>query len=248
MIGNLKFLLLCSLFAWSFVCYSVKIRFPDEELASESVLPLFESQKIVLDRKISLKHRLEVGGAVSFGLDEPFYFSIYGTGLASFYFTEEHSVNLIGTYFPPAYSGASEALKEGRGLKPAGKTFDVHKAPYPQMMAYLNYQYVPCYGKISLTKKGVMNLSIYVYGGPGVVVFNDSAKILAGNFGIGQKLYLNKWLALRGDIGFYGYRGPAPARIDLGTSTQSLQYNQVKPEHKRFIFNLMANIGVVFLI
>jgi len=128
------------------------------------------------------------------------------------------------------------------------KTFDVFKLPYPQIIGFLNYNYVPFYGKISLNKKFVLNLSIYTYVGPGLIIFNHGTKKGAFHFGIGQKLYFNKWIALRGDLGVNSYYGPAPARLDLGTQVQEIPYTQLKPEHKRLIFNIIANIGVVFLI
>ncbi len=224
---------------------AVQIQFPDEELASEVVLPIFQTKRMVLDRRVSLKNRVELGAVVSFGLDEPFYYPVNGTGLISFYFSEIHGVSLTGTYFYPKYSSAGLALKNGLE---DGKTFDVFKAPYPQMMGFLNYKYVPYYGKISLTKRFVLNLSIYGYIGPGLIIFNHGTKQFAGNIGIGQKLYFNNWIALRGDIGFYSYYGPAPARMNLGTKAQEIQYNQLKPEHKGIVLNLIANIGVVFLI
>ena len=226
---------------------SVRIQFPDEELSSEVAFPVFQNKRMVLDRRIQLKHRVELGGSLSFGLDEPFYYPIYGTGMISFYFSEIHGVSLTGTYFFPMYSSSGRALKEGKGLA-SGSTFDVLKAPYPQMMGFLNYKYVPYYGKISLSKKFILNLSIYAYMGPGVMIFNHGTQTVSGNFGIGQKLYFSKWMALRGDIGFYGYYGPAPARINLGNEVSQILYQQLEPQHKRLILNFMANIGMVFLI
>ncbi len=226
---------------------AVRIQFPDEELASEAVLPIFQPRNMVLDRRVSLKNRFELGATISFGLDEPFYYPIYGTGLVAFYISEIHGFSLTGTYFYPDYSFSGRALKEGNGLRD-GKTFDVQKVPYPQMMGFLNYKYVPYYGKISLTKQFVLNLSIYGYIGPGLMIFNHGTKQVAGNMGFGQKLYFNKWFALRGDIGFYFYRGPNPARINLGKEVQEMRYNQIPAEDKRMIFNLIANMGVVLLI
>ena len=232
----------------SSVASAVKIRFPEEELASESVLPLFDPVRTVLNRNILLSKRFEVGASASFGLDEPFYFPVHIMGQVSFYLSEIHGLSISGTYFLPFRSSTGNALKDGRGLA-EGKTFNVLALPYPQMMGFLNYQYVPYYGKISLTKKGVLNLSIYGFAGPGIMVFSDGTKQVAGTVGVGQKLYFNKWIALRGDVGFYGYYGPVPSKTDLNNASNgSIFYNQLKPENKGIILNLITSVGVVFLI
>lgn len=227
---------------------ALKIRFPDEELASESVLPLFSPSKIVLNRKISLKHKFEIGGSVSFGLDEPFYFSTYASMNASFYFTESHGLNVSGTYFFPVLSNVGDALRSGIGLSD-GQSFNVWGLPYSQLMTFLSYQYTPYYGKISLSKKAVWNISIYGFVGPGLLVFNDGARVPAGNIGVGQKIYFNKWLALKGDIGFYGYHGPSPEKTDVNdVGNGAIRFDELTSKNKSFIINIIASIGVVFLI
>ena len=232
----------------SFSAEAVKVHFPDEELASESVLPVVDPARMVLNRNISLKFRPELGIGLGFGLDEPFYFPFYPTGILAFHLTEVHAVSVTGVYFFPLRSSAGESLHQGKGLEGTGKKFDPLKAPYPQMGAFLNYQYTPYYGKISLAKNWVMNLSIYGFAGLGLVVTNQNNQLPAGNFGIGQKLYFNKWLGIRGDLGLYGYYGPAAAKLELGDNVGQIQYGQLKPEEKRLLINVVANVGVIFLI
>ena len=224
-----------------------QIRFPDEELASESVLPLIVPTRVVLNRNISLKYKVEIELGGSFGLDEPFYFPVYGLGGIAFHFTEKHAVSITGVYFPPLRSLSGKDLAEGKGLK-EGKAFDPLKAPYPNMMSFLNYQYTPYYGKLSLSKNWVMNLSIYGFVGSGILVFNHSEVTAVGNLGIGQKLYFNKWFGIRGDLGFYGYYGPATAKLDLGSSVEGIRYDQIEPKNKRLIINAIVNVGLIFLI
>ena len=167
---------------------ALKIRFPDEELAAESVLPVIEPTNMVLNRNVSLKFRLEIGAGVGFGLDEPFYLPYYGTGHLAFHLTEIHGFSVSGTYFPPVLSGTGKELSN-RGVKVKDekdnisiKKFKAEKAPYPQMMVFINYQYTPYYGKISLTKSWVLNLSIYGFAGPGLLIFHTSDRVVAGNF------------------------------------------------------------------
>ena len=243
----MKHIIIFAILFFAFSSSAIKIRFPSEELASETVLPIFQPKRMVLDRRVTLKKRVEIGATLSIGLDEPFYFPFYGTGLLSFYFSELHGVSVTGTYFYPKKSGASEALSRGEGLK-AGARFDVFKAPYPQMMNFLNYQFNPFYGKISLSKILDLNLSIYTYAGPGLIVFNDGNMVPAANIGIGQKLYFNKWVALRGDFGAYGYYGPAVARIPLGSNVREIAYIDIQDVQKSPIVRFVASIGLVVLL
>ena len=230
-----------------FPAFAVKVHFPDEELAEESVLPLVTPPRMVLNRNVPLKFRVELGAGLAVGLDEPFYLPYYPTGLITFHLTEVHALSLTGAYFFPKRSASGEKLSQGKGLK-SGKKFDPLKAPYLQMSAFINYQYSPYYGKISLAKNWVMNLSIYGFIGPGLLVTNQNNQLFAGSFGFGQKLYFNKWLGFKMDLGFYGYYGPAVAKLDLGESVSSVSYNQIKSEDKRLIFNVMASMGLVLLL
>lgn len=228
---------------------AIKIHFPDEELSTESVLPFVEEPQMVLNRNVFLKFRAELGVGLGLGLDEPFYFPVYPTSILTFHLTEVHAISISGTYFFPKRSSAGESLSQGKGLEGSGKTFDPLKAPYPQMEALFNYQYSPYYGKISLAKTWVLNLSIYGFAGLGLMVMDQNDRLFSGNVGIGQKLYLNKWLGFRGELGVYGYyNGPSIAKMRLDDSVGKVQYQQLKPHEKRSIINVRANIGVILLI
>ena len=257
--------------------HALKIRFPDRELSRESVLPYFKEPKMILDRRVTLKYRVELGALYSYGFDRlPFYYPHYAKGLLSFYFSESQGISLTGTYFPPVFRRENEEIPLGadltqnsasqastgqasEGPAPAAlqasagapKNFRVQNAPYPLLMGFLNYQYAPYYGKISLAKRVVMNLSIYGFAGPGMILFNDNLKAPALNIGIGQKLYLTKWLAVRGDIVFYGYYGPHPSQIketmqDAGAPSSPL--GEVQADHKRAVINVTGNVGLIVLI
>ena len=225
--------------------HAVKISFPDEELATESVLPLADSPEKVLNRNINLKWKVEVNVSSGVGLDEPFYFPLYPMGSLSFHFSEVHSISLLGIYYRPDLSSTGNSLKEGTDID---KTFDAKKAPYPQMSAFLNYQYSPFYGKVSLSKALNLNLSIYGFTGLGLVISNQNDRFPAVNFGIGQKLYITKWLGLRADIAFYGYYGPAVEKLDLGDSVKSVSYGKLQPDQKKVNLNILSIIGVSFLL
>lgn len=240
---------LLSLFCFFFspLAQAVKVSFPDEELATESVLPRVDTPNMVLNRNINLKKRVELNLNFGFGLDEPFYFPYYPIGQLSFHLTEAHSVSLLGIYYPPFLSSTGNRLKEGAGLS-NNKSFDAQKAPYPQMSAFLNYQYSPFYGKISLSKILNLNLSIYGFTGLGLVVSSQSDRFPAANIGLGQKLYITKWLGVRADFAFYGYYGPATAKLNLGSEAQSVKYSELQSDQKEVNLNILASFGAIFLL
>ena len=242
---SLKTLCFFSLFL-SPLAHAVKISFPDEELATESVLPLVDNSEVVLNRNINLKWRVEVNASLGVGLDEPFYFFLYPMGSLSFHLTEVHSISLLGIYYRSSLSRAGKRLKKGVGEKK--KIFDAIKAPHPQMSAFLNYQYSPFYGKVSLSKALNLNLSIHGFIGLGLVVSNQNDRFPAVNFGIGQKLYVTKWLGLRVDLGFYGYYGPAVAKFNLGNSAKNVKYESLQSDQKKVNLNILSSIGVSFLL
>ena len=207
---------------------------------------------LVLGRNVTLSKRLEGGVSVSFGLDEPFYFPVYITGLLAFYISEVHGVSLTRQPgFPPlkeAPFGVDGLGWDGLKLKypkqPKVEPIDVWKVPYPQMMGFLNYQYTPFYGKISVAKKIVTNLSIYGFAGPGIIMFSEGTVKPAGNMGVGLKIYFNRWLALRGGLRFYSYYGPAPAKVPLKSQTSSLSYSSIPASQKGLIINLACSLRV----
>lgn len=254
------------LILFSVSVHSLEIRFPDEELAAETILPVFDPVRMVLNRNINLKYRFEAGGGVTFGLDEPFRFSFYPTAFLSFHLSDIHGINLTGSWLPPYYSKAGNRLKKGvcnttnerKENCSEFKLFDVHRVPYPYIMGFLNYTYTPYYGKISLTKKLVMNMSLYGFLGPGLIVFNENSRTFAFNMGIGQRFYLSRYFALRTDVGFYGYYGPDPSKIRsffklASPSEREQKIKEMSPisfqrANKSVWLHLTASLGAVILL
>ena len=235
------------LFFSVFSVHAVEIHFPDEELATESVLPLVETPEVILNRNVRLKFRTELSLGLGIGLDEPFYLKYYPTGSITFALTESHAFNLEAFYFLPHLSSTGKDLKAGKGLK-SGQTFDAQKVPYPQYSLFLNYLYTPYYGKISLAKKWVLNLSIYGFTGAGVVISNQNNQFPALDLGFGKKLYFNKWFGVKTSIGFYGYYGPAIARLNLGQGVGVLNYHNLEAKQKRPNINTIFHFGVFALL
>ena len=248
-----KSFVLCLFFS-VFSAHAVKIHFPDEELAAESVLPLVSAPEVVLNRNISLKFKTELSFGLGVGLDEPFYNKYYPTGILTFHLTEIHAISLMGAYFFPMRSSGGNCLahntavldQESADTCLKTKKFDSLLAPYPQFALFLNYQHTPYYGKISLSKSWVLNLSIYGFAGGGLVVSDQNNQWLALDLGFGKKLYFNKWLGFRASLGFFGYYGPKTALLELDRG--KVNYNSLTAQQKWLNFNTIVHFGAFVLL
>jgi outer membrane beta-barrel protein len=181
------------------------IEFPDEELAPESVLPVFDHPVSVMNRNVGLRKRFELGPEFGLSLMEPFYNPYNLGGSLSYYLNEESAINIVGTYFFPGLNSNGNALNPIPGQPNINA--NLQYAPAPKYFLLANYQFTAFYGKISITKEFVMNLSLYGFLGGGVFGIGDSTNP-AIDFGLGQNFYLSKSFALKFDLRFMIYQGP----------------------------------------
>lgn len=218
------------------------IEFPEEELATESVLPVFENPKGVKNRLVKTAGRFEFGVGGGLMLNEPFFEQLNFGFNGTYHFDEEHAFNLAGVFLQDKLSSYGQALQAGEGLD--GGTFDPSLAPHPTNMILASYQFTAYYGKISLTKQSVMNLSLYGIAGLGTVGMTEGSAF-ALNFGLGQKLYFSPDFALRFDLRFLTYSAPDPTSIELEAGTGARPASDFEEE---LYFNTLMTVGAVFLL
>ena len=234
------------------------IQFPDQELASEYVFPIFKNPKAVLNRDVTLSKRFELRLSGALRTDEPFYNPLSVLASLSFYWNESHGIGASGMFFLPGLSNTGTNLKNVGVQKLDSKTidfyFDASLAPHPLIGGFLNYQFSPMYGKISITKKVVFNFALYSFFGLGALGLKHGTKpvimIPASHFGIGQRFYFNRYFALDGGIDFLVYWGPNPV---LGKIKRTLSQNApprpAYSEFKKDVFlRFLARIGVTVLL
>lgn len=199
------FLMLSSSLAWG-----VTIKFPEEELATESVLPLFDNTQAVRDRYVKTAKKLEIGGGIGFALNEPWFQTQRYSGHLGFQFNESHGVLLTGQSYQPGISQSAVNLFNSRDIDGEPASFVFNFAPAKRYNIFLNYLMTPFYGKMSLTKNGILSLSLYGYFGAGVVGIGEleTKNSVAGTIGFGQKFYAGRRVGIRTDFGFVGYSAP----------------------------------------
>ena len=188
----------------SSLAFAVTIDLPQEELAKESVLPVFpEGTVAVKARRVVTKQKFEVGPMVGQIFNEPF-FSPWAYGVhAGYHFNEFHSFAINAFMRDANTSGDADQLDGS--LEPSQKiNFGV--VPVPEYLVTLDYQMTPYYGKISITKDFVMNLALYIYGGVGMTDLGGKSTWVA-NLGVGQNLFFTPRIGLRFDMKFLMYNG-----------------------------------------
>lgn len=219
------------------------IEFSNEELAQESVLPIFETIEVVKNRSVVKTGRFEFGAAIGMNLTEALYNNKAWTLQASYHFDESHAVNVFGLFMLSGLSQMGEDLQAGKGLIPP-KRFDASLAPHPESFFFANYEFTAYYGKISLAKDFNMNLTLYGIGGLGMVNFGSESKVGA-NVGLGQKFFLTNKLSLRFDLRLMLYKGPEP------TSFNDL-YGIPAPDSSQFeetlFVHTLATVGLSWIL
>lgn len=195
--------------------FADEIEVPEEELARETTLPVFDKRRAVLNRHITTVEKFEVGGGFGLEMNEPFYndymFNLQGT----YNFTETHSLNILGLFWMDGISTYGEQLKAGVDKDKNGnftgpndvEPFDPTKAPHPVWGLFGNYQFTAYYGKISVSKLGVMNLNLYGLAGLGYINM-DQVSTVGLNLGVGQNFFFTKTFGLRLDLRWLIFQGP----------------------------------------
>lgn len=178
------------------------IELPKEELAQESVLPVFENSPMVKNRNMTTEGRSEFGGFFGMALTEPIS-NVTRLGFSYYYHTTEE--NAWGVLFAKNSGGLSDYAKQLGSQYP----LDFSRAPMSDSTLMLDYNYKMLYGKMSLTKTNIINLSLYTSFAAGMVKYvHKSFPAVAA--GIGQKIYFGKAWAFRTDLRMYIHNAPIP--------------------------------------
>lgn len=223
------------------------IEFPEDELASESVLPVFDHPEAVKNRLVPTAKRLELGLFGAYSMTEAFYNPIAYGVQASYHLTETHGLNLMAQMYSTGISNYADQLNPIP--LPSGQrgttSMNLQYAPAPKMLLLANYQYTGFYGKISLTKDYVMNLSLYGLLGAGAMTIGDMTAPVV-SIGLGQKFYFGSSFAFRFDLRGLAYNGPdVLTGPDLNTARSEVSASQFT---NKIQFGTLLSAGVVYLL
>lgn len=215
------------------------IRFPEDELALESVLPKFDRPVSVKNRNIVTADRFEVGLYLGFNVLEP----ILNTGKygfnAIYHWNEDRAFSLH-------YAAWSQGLNTQYtdGLEESPKDLDFNRSPQLKYSLYAFHEWKAFYGKISLTKQSVMNTHLIPLLGLGMTAYeHKNYPGLSG--GVAQKFYFTKDFALRFDFKLQYSQTPSPF---LGGKMRTPQPVPDLNEFKdKWTFSNHLELGVTYL-
>lgn len=169
-----------------------------------------ESQyEVVQNRLFPKKNRLELqiyGGSVA---SDPFQSTLFGGVTLGFHFSEYVSVHAL---LNRDLSTPSTALRTLEG-PPTFSTTNTNPLNWTYGGEVLGSL---IYGKLSLLGKAILYYDLHVLGGGGIVK-TDSGDYFAQWAGIGQQIYLARWIALRIDYRLFHYYEELKQRVPGAT-------------------------------
>lgn len=225
------------------------IQLPSEELARESVTPVFDVNDSVRNRNIITQKRLE--GSIFYGwaLTEPIA-NVSKIGFSAYYHQSED--NAFGLMFLKNFSGVSYYAKQ---LNDQYK-LDFTRAPMPEASLFLDYNLKAFYGKMSISKNTVTNYHFFGSLAGGLIKYSHKS-YPAVAAGLGQKFYYDKNFSFRFDFRIFLNQAPIPfLKCEPGkhegiknSSTDSC--NEPAPSYsdfsERFTITSVIDLGISYL-
>lgn len=148
--------------------------------------------KAVPRKAVLKKGRLELTPFASLSVNDPFYQHLAVGGSAVYY---PHDSFGFGLGFDYLYANAetSNVNAVRQGLTSVPGQFE-----QPRLFGHFDLYWIPIYGKVSLFDTNILHFEFYATGGLGVAsTLDDDGLQPAANFGLGQRMFLGDWFALR---------------------------------------------------
>jgi len=185
------------------------------EVDKDRLGPLRERIQPVSGHVFLKKSRFEFSPSGALTLKDPF-FTKYMLGLALTYHPQETlGIGLKFNYAFPVVAGAAQICTPGSLSVPAGcrapsmSELDGRAPGQLKLVAGLEGQWAPIYGKISLIAESFVHFDLYAVLGPALVQYagpsstgvgSSTQTTVGGNGGVGLRLFLNRWLTLRTEL------------------------------------------------
>lgn len=236
--------MILSLGLWATAAEQVEV--PEDELAKESVTPIFDSTVSVKNRNINMDGTFDIGVFGGLALTEPIANTTKFGFEMNYHITDFHSLGVMYSINSTGLSKDAQGLKNDFGL-------DFNRAPKPQNTMLLDYNYSPFYGKLSVTKDGVINTTIYGAIGAGMVKYeHKSYPALA--LGIGERFFFGKNFSLKMDFKLFAHQAPIPFQTGAlrdGSSGANFINDPVPPldsfkERLTYTSNLQLGLNYLF--
>lgn len=215
------------------------VEIPDEELARESVLPVFEHPEMVKNRNVPLAKRFEFGAFLGTNVNEAFYDQILYGAQATYHFTEMSGVQLL---FSMINASSSQYVPQLNEVSTPPLRYEL--LPKPKYFFLGSYEFTPFYGKISITKQSVLNLTTFATLGVGMFALGDTQTPVLG-IGLGQNFFFGKSWGLKLDMKSLIYSGIDPVSVDLNAVGKTASVADYK---RQMVVNFTVSAGLVILL
>lgn len=240
-----SFLILLACFGSHFV-HADDIEFPEEELARETTLPVFEKRRVVLNRHVITEKRVEIGLGGGIEMNEPYYSDYMGQLTGTYNWTDTSAINVQGLFWTDGLSSYGEQLKQGTKT-PFRESFDAAKAPHPKWGVFADYEFIAYYGKISLSKQTVMNLNMFGILGLGYINM-DPLNTVGLNVGVGQNFFFTQNFGLRMDLRYLIFQGPNATTQRLRTDSTANDNPSASSFGNRIFYNSQLAFSLIYIL
>jgi len=194
-----------------FAAAASDLELPQEELAKETVLPIFDRVEMVRARKVKTAGKWEFAANFSWMMSEPI-FDTNRLGLSVYKHTDEQTAWGAQLYsYNAGLSDYAKQLHSTFGL-------DYNRAPKPQFGIFADYNKKLFYGKMSISKNTTMNTHLQGLFSAGMTKYEN--KMYPGiTAGVGYKFYFSPTISLRTDLRLFIHQAPIPFKKGAIVST-----------------------------
>lgn len=186
----------------------------DKELRTDVVLPLVSPRVMVKNPNISFDNRFYLGFALSSLFTEPIFTPYRGILEIGYFRNERWGFRFELGWWPKGLNTQYTSGLSKQSVPP----YEFERVPAPSFLYWASLDFQPYYGKISVAKNTVKNLTMFVSLGAGITQFPH--KMLPGvNVSIGKRIFLTKQLFLKAEARFFylGLVDPfLPGRLKQG--------------------------------
>ncbi len=202
------------------------VELPSEELAKESVTPVFDKNESVKNRIVKTEGAWDLGLVGGLAMTEPI-FNVSKVGFNVYYHPSEYySIGLLFFQNSSGLSSNAQSLSEEFGV-------DFARASKPEYQAFLDYNLKMFYGKMSVTKWVNFNTQLMATAGVGGIKYTHKM-YPAFALGLANKFYFTPAWAFRFDLRLVMNNAPIPIKSnENGTESGSYGPDKV-PEYSEF--------------
>jgi outer membrane beta-barrel protein len=203
-----RFLLMAALLGWSGAVFA-QTQAEEEagdvsEVDKDDQGPLRERIRPVSGHVFLKKGRFELSPGLTLSFTDAFY-TKYIPGLAvAFHPWETVGFALRAGYSIPVISGAAQICDEISCRPPTQAQLSGRVPGQLSLLGGLEMQWSPIYGKLSVISESFLHFDMYGIAGGQFIQYvgrsNASASTFGGNLGLGFRIVVNRWMAVRAEL------------------------------------------------